>query len=113
MSDIVSRSVRVVGDSVIVTLAGEVDASNADALEREVLGDARGGRRLMLELGDLIHVDSAGLRMVLRVRDDLVATGRSLLVVAQPGTPLRQLLRLTGIDAVIEVADQLPPEAAA
>ena len=54
--------------AVVVTVAGELDISNAAELEAEV-HDLAGDSRLVIDLSDLEFVDSTGLRtLVLRAK---------------------------------------------
>ena len=81
-----------------VSLAGEIDMSNAD----EVLGwiraalDDTGCVLLKLDLAGLEFLDSAGVRMLVMAHDHAAATGAVLMAVnSQP--MVQQVLEVTGV----------------
>lgn len=82
------------GALAVASLTGEVDLSNAQAMERTLLaapGDAAG---LVLDLGGLDYLDSAGMAMVDRLARAFAETGRTLVLVAPPGSVARTILQL-------------------
>lgn len=98
-----AREVR--GADVVLTLAGEVDLANAGDvaidLRREV---AETARALVLDLREVLYLDSAGVRLLFDLADRLHARGRELVVVARPGSLLANVVRMVALDRVVVVA---------
>jgi anti-anti-sigma factor len=102
------------GDAVVARLSGELDLSNvhdiADALHAAVSGDVAG---LALDLSELTHLDSAGVRLLFDLRQRL-ATARQVLVAVVPaGAPIREILDLAAVPATIELFTDLDAAVAA
>jgi anti-anti-sigma factor len=76
-------------------LVGEIDISNAGELRR--LQDPGPGN-LVLELGELSFMDSAGLRAMLELANGL-ESGRQL-VLRNPTPAVDRLFEVTGVDRV-------------
>ena len=87
----------------VVTLAGEADVTNSDAL-REVLEAevARQPRTLIIDLGGLRFMDSSALHVILRANRTMDRQG-SVLALAAPREPVAKMLRLTAADQLIPV----------
>lgn len=82
----------------------DIDITNAaelgDLLLETVPNSARG---MVLDLRRVQYVDSAGVRMLFGLARHL-ATGRQRLgLLLPPGSPLRRLLSITGLDRVAAV----------
>jgi anti-sigma B factor antagonist len=75
-------NVSTLEDVTLVSLAGEIDASTAPAVQREILALATGnGMRLLLDMNGVTFMSSAGLRMLLVTYRHLAASqGRVVLV---------------------------------
>jgi anti-anti-sigma factor len=98
-------------DVVVASLSGEVDLSNAAALELELAAAApEASRAIILDLGETSYLDSAGVRLVFKLAERLRASGQTLHLVAPVDAPVRRVLTLTHmqqvatIDATIEEA---------
>jgi anti-sigma B factor antagonist len=87
----------------VVTLAGEADVTNSDAL-REVLEAevARQPRTMILDLGDLRFMDSSALHVILRANRMMDRHG-GVLALASPREPVAKMLRLTAADQLVPV----------
>lgn len=87
-------------------LSGEVDMSNADELREDLSektpNDALG---LVLDLVDVGYLDSAGIHLIHRLREDLRARGQKLKLVIPPDSLINDTLRLAGLDWADEIAD--------
>jgi anti-sigma B factor antagonist len=91
----------------MVTLAGEIDATNSEELHRVLESALEDQPRLMLvELSRLSFMDSTGLRMLLRTTRRLDRQGGVLALVAPQGSVAR-VLQLTRADQLIPVYDSL------
>lgn len=90
-------------DVQLIALRGEVDGSSARSVERRMVAAVEAGRRgVVLDLTRVCDIDAqmlsallAGARQIAHHRAHLA------LVCTQPG--LRRILRVTGIDHVLEV----------
>jgi anti-anti-sigma factor len=93
------------GPGEAVRLDGELDEATAGPLGARLhLRAIERGGRLVVDLTDVRHIGSAGIRMLSQLADDLRREGGALEVVAPPGTMARRILDLTGLAATI-----LPP----
>jgi stage II sporulation protein AA (anti-sigma F factor antagonist) len=89
------------GAVVIGRVHGEIDMSNAEYLGtafNEVPPDARA---LILDLHDVGYLDSAGLRMIYKLRSRLEHRGQQFRLVVAPGAPIIEALRIAGIPQAI------------
>jgi anti-sigma B factor antagonist len=91
--------VRVSGTTVVAALCGDIDLSNAgilrDELNRSISNDALG---VILDLSEVTYLDSAGIHLVHRLREDLRAHGQRLKLVIPTGSMINETLRLAGLD---------------
>ena len=87
----------------VVTLTGEVDATNSEelygVLESVVLQHPR---LLIVDLSELSFMDSTGLRMLLRSSRELDQQG-GVLALASPQVSVARVLQLTRADQLIPV----------
>ncbi|MEU8360157.1 STAS domain-containing protein [Nonomuraea sp. NPDC048882] len=95
-----------------VTVAGELDATNAGRLESAIAGAWRPGRPLILDLHRLTFMDSSGLHVLLRVRADVLAGAGSLRLASVQDLPAR-LLQITGVWDTLDIYDNMAEAAAA
>jgi anti-anti-sigma factor len=96
----------------MVTLAGEVDATNAEQLHSALESVVREHPSLMLvDLSGLSFMDSTGLRMLLRASRELDRRGGVLGLVA-PQASVARVLQLTKADQLIPVYDSVADAAA-
>ena len=91
--------------AVVVTLTGELDADTASRF-RSLMAEhlLAGPGNLVLDLSGLSFIDSAGLAAMISADKGVRRAGMHL-VLAAPRTPVRSIMRLTGIDAVLTTAD--------
>lgn len=101
------------GRTVVAALTGEIDLSNADelltAIVRFVSSDAA---LIVLDLSDVDHLDSAGIQLIYRLREDLRARGQSMSLVIPPDSAVDAALQLAGVkgqtqtfEAIAQVLD--------
>jgi anti-anti-sigma factor len=85
------------GEVIVAALTGELDVSNASALEHEIVlavgNDAAG---LVLDLAGLEFMDSSGVHLLFHLAQRLAVRGRRLAAIAPAGSPARRVLELTG-----------------
>jgi anti-sigma B factor antagonist len=83
----------------VVTLTGELDMSNADALQNALAAiTARRPQRLIFELSGLRFIDSAGIAVLLGAAAEIDAVH-----VRDPSPTVRRVLELTGLDDVLAI----------
>lgn len=86
------------GDVAVARVVGEVDMSNADelriALTAAMPADAIA---MVLDLSGVDYLDSAGIRLIYLVSDDLGARRQRTQVVAPSDSVVAAVLRLAGV----------------
>jgi anti-sigma B factor antagonist len=102
------------GDVVIARLAGELDLSNVhdigDGLNAAVTRDTAG---LVLDLSELTHLDSAGLRLLFDLRTRLATARQRLVAVVPEGAAIRAVLDLAAVPAALPLYTGLDDAVAA
>jgi anti-sigma B factor antagonist len=93
---------------VTARIRGEVDMSNASelaaAITRATPNDALG---LALDLTEVGYVDSAGIHLLYRLRENLRSRGQTLRLVVPDQSPVADALRLAGVEGLMEVVPTL------
>lgn len=90
-------------DGVVLAPSGELDVVSAPELQSRVSDVlAEGHARVLIDLGGLRFVDSAGVSMLIKAKQEAQAAGRMLLL----RRPTEQLQR---VFAVVGMADWLEP----
>ncbi|MGX1561082.1 STAS domain-containing protein [Streptomyces sp. NPDC055506] len=100
---------RTVGESTVVTLRGELDVRTAPGLTARLDALTAGPHPdLVLDLRPVAFIDCAGLGILCRARNRVLARhGRLRLVSDSAG--FRRVLRHTGLAGAFEVLPCLPP----
>ena len=85
-------------DEVVVAgVTGEIDVSNADALEEAILNEVdHEAAGLVLDLGGLRFMDSSGVHLMFHFAGALRERGQRFAIVLPPGSPPRRVLELSG-----------------
>jgi anti-sigma B factor antagonist len=99
-------AVTTVGDTVTVSIAGEVDLLRAPTLAT-VLRDllrTPGYLRIAVDLRGVSFMDSTGIQILVAAYTDAAAAGRTLRVIGV-SPPVRRILRLTGVLTTLGVED--------
>ncbi len=92
----------------VVSVGGDLDIAAVPDVHRAVLEAERDGPdRLALDLSDVVHLDSSGLRVLLDAAGRARRGGRRLIVVAPPGGPVGRLLELTLLADHLDVVRDL------
>jgi anti-anti-sigma factor len=95
------------GNTVVIALDGELDASTAGDFRKQVDVAADGGvERLVLHLAKLTYLSSAGLRGLVFARqkmDDNVT-----IVLVQASDEVERTIRMVGFHHSVDFADQVP-----
>lgn len=86
----------------IARIVGEVDLSNALELEETALAAVPyEAVSLVLDLEGVSYFDSAGVRLVLNLSEELTRRGQTLRLVVPEDAPARRVLTLTEISKVV------------
>jgi anti-sigma B factor antagonist len=91
---------------ITVSLSGELDLSSAPAL-RELLAGAfqdDGPRRIVLDLSDLIYLDSTGLSIFVSAHKRASASGVEFCL-ANPNPSVARLFKITALDHFFTIVD--------
>jgi anti-anti-sigma factor len=101
-------------DVVVADVDGEVDLSNTAALEGRVVAELGAGvRALVLDLQDVRHLDSSGIRLLHRLLRDLSSRGQRLRALGPAASGPATVLALTGMNTVLPFDADLPAALAA
>jgi anti-anti-sigma factor len=91
-------------DALRIAISGEIDLSNVAAVEQELLGAiANHQTEVVVDLGKVTYVDSAGLRVLFTLSTRLEALQIRFRLVVPPDSPPRRVIDLSGIGAVAAV----------
>jgi len=94
---------------VLLSLAGELDASSAPELERLLRDlDEEGQRFVLLDLGALSFVDSAGVSVLVRARHDADEHGRRV-VLHRPTAQVHGVFAMLGLAQWLDYEDGAAP----
>jgi anti-sigma B factor antagonist len=99
MTPLALCSVDRIRDITLVTLTGEIDLSNADAVRTEIAG-LDPTAPLVIDVSGLSYMDSTGIHLL-----STVGAGRTseIRVIATPDCPASRLIEITGLDSLIDV----------
>jgi anti-anti-sigma factor len=93
-------------------VSGEIDFTSSGPIQSTLLSMVLpGGGAVLADLSRVTFLDSSGIGVLVQAHRTAVERGNRLLVVAS--TPVRKLLRLTGLDSVLDIYDELPAAEAA
>jgi anti-sigma B factor antagonist len=93
---------------VILSLRGEIDLSNVETLDAELdaaLADT--SDRLVIDMSGVTFCDSLGFSTLIKCWREASASEREF-VLARPAPPVRRILEMMGISAVIHIVDETP-----
>ena len=83
---------------IVATVSGEIDASNATEVGRELSDISNRVRGLVVDLGAVGHIDSTGIALLYELHLRLTRRGQGLAVVAPGGSAAHRVLGLTAFD---------------
>ncbi len=86
---------------ILVKVVGRLDTNTAPDLESSVLPDLKSCKKLILELGELDYISSAGLRVVLTFYKSLSADGKTM-VVKHVNDEVMEVFDMTGFSSFLE-----------
>ena len=101
------RTAQLSPESYVVSVEGELDLHTAPELE-QALGTilVRGGRNVVVDLVDLVFIDSTALATLVRAQPRFRSKGGRLLLVTEDRRILRTL-QITGLDRVFDIEPRL------
>jgi anti-sigma B factor antagonist len=90
---------------IVATVTGEVDLSNAAQI-CDAIGEATPNTALgaLLDLSRVDYLDSAGIHLIYRLRENLRARGQKLMLAIPADSPVRDSLRLAGVTRHLPIA---------
>ena len=91
-------------DAVRIVVGGEIDLTNAAAVERQVV-DAISNQltEVTLDLTTLTYIDSAGLRVLFTLGTRLETLQIALELLVPTQSPIRKMIELSGVAVAIPV----------
>jgi anti-sigma B factor antagonist len=91
--------------AVVARVTGEVDLSNATHI-CDAIGEATPNTALgvVLDLGAVDYLDSAGIHLIYRLRENLRARGQQLMLAIAAESPVQDSLRLAGVTQNLPIA---------
>jgi anti-sigma B factor antagonist len=93
---------------VIARVEGEIDMSNAGELGAAITGRVPGdAQAVVLDLGAVDYLDSAGIHVVYELRERLSQRGQALRLVVAPHSPIATALQYAGAARALGAADTL------
>ena len=101
------------GDVVLARLSGEIDLSNAGAVEDQVNGGLAGSTAVAVDLSGLCYLDSAGLALLSRLAGRLRGLAGSLRLVVPAGAVVSRTLSISGLASAIPVDETVEAALAA
>jgi anti-sigma B factor antagonist len=91
------------GDEVILALHGEFDLAGVSAFD-SVVSQIGPGSHVILDLRDVSFMDSSGLQAMIALQRRATTEGWSLLL-ANPQQQVVRLLRISGVDQYLMIAE--------
>lgn len=108
MSSLSSQEVTREGDWVVGAWRGDIDITNVDTIEGQLLGELRNtDAGLVVDLSEVSYVDSAGIRSLLNLRRLLSQRQQRLLLVVPDGSVLTKALLVGGVTALVPIYGSL------
>jgi anti-anti-sigma factor len=92
---------------IIVTVQGEIDVSNVTEVGIELTEISNQPLGLVVDLGEVTHLDSAGIALLYDLHTRLDRRGLCLVVVVPTDAPARRVLELTAFDSCAHLAEEV------
>jgi stage II sporulation protein AA (anti-sigma F factor antagonist) len=94
-------------DVLVVSLKGRLDAVTSPVLEKDLMESMAGGERIMVvDLGDLDYISSAGLRTILASTKRLKEKQGRLLL-ASLKSVVKEVFEISGFSSIIPIYDSV------
>ncbi|MGH3914132.1 MAG: STAS domain-containing protein [Pseudonocardiaceae bacterium] len=98
---------QMIGDVLVVTLAGELDSRTAVQTQHELTELVPQAEKIVLNLAQTSYMSSAGLRVMLLVYRQARAAGIRLVLVGMP-VEVHEVMSATGFLDFFTVSDTVP-----
>lgn len=85
------------GDARTIVIIGEIDLSNAEQFTDEIRDSLDGVTMLSLDMTDVTYLDSAGIRMLLRIHETTRDLGVSFVIELLDNSIMHRLLDVSGL----------------
>ena len=82
------------GETLNVSLIGEVDSMNANTIETDLLKEIEGVKKLIFDLSELEYISSAGLRVLLSMQKRMKTQGS--MEVRNTNEEVMQIFKVSG-----------------
>ncbi len=94
------------GDHTVVSVTGEIDLYTAPTLQSELMAAINGGHvKLIVDMSSVDFCDSTGINVLLAALRRAREQGGDLHL-ARPGSAIRKVLQVTGLETVFTVLDE-------
>ncbi|MFF0203659.1 anti-sigma factor antagonist [Streptomyces sp. NPDC005017] len=88
-------------DTVLLTVAGDLDSATATELNHHLANQLHHGRRhFLLDIRDVPFMDSSGMNIILRVYQEVREDSGGVYVIS-PAPAVRRILDLTGVSLTV------------
>ena len=105
MSPLADVTFETVGDVIVARVEGEVDMSNAAELGAAITARVPSeARALVLDLGGVGYVDSAGIHVFFDLREHLTRRGQAIRVALADDSPVATALEYAGVQRALGAA---------
>ncbi len=91
------------GDVACISVDGDIDLANRDGLLEAIVTTAAATRRVVLDLGAVEYLDSAGVRLVFEAAHELARIGVDLVLVQPRARYVARILDLAAVDQTVPV----------
>ena len=89
-------------DSLILRLEGRLETGTADKLQEAIEQESEGLIHLTIDMTQLTYLTSAGLRVLLRTKKRLQATGGDM-VLTNVNKDIMEVFGITGFDDILTI----------
>jgi anti-sigma B factor antagonist len=91
---------RTLEDTVMLTVTGEIDLSNAESLYKALTDALAPGAPVIVDLTGVDFIDSRGLGALVRARHEAVQAATTPILVI-PSEPVARVFELAGTDGIL------------
>ena len=90
------------GDIPVVTIAGEIDASNSSEIAGRLYAAlSNRSTAIVVDLTPTTYIDSAGINILFEVNNDLGERQQQLHLVVDEASPIARMLGIVGLDRTV------------
>lgn len=102
---VVALKEKKAGDALVLYLSGRLDALSSPPVEHKVFDFInQGEHKIILDFSDIDYLSSAGMRMLLAVTKKLKSF-EGKMVICNISTNVMDILKMSGFDHVLEIAN--------